>query len=513
MNEERDYIYLKGTEELGDVIDALRKIKAEEIIVVVPKRTKCFLNSTNLDILKSEIKKLNKKVYIDSDDEQIVSLSKEQGLNIFLSEYNVEEINKIVTDILPPQKTKPKIIKMAYEEDEAKTNIISGSHSGPHRKNAYKRKKINFSLIFLIIIFLGGLSYFLISSAYGYVTVIISPQRQSLPFEDILIFNPNITSPNIEENAVPAEYIEISKNISVRQTTSGSKTGSSLPSGKVKLLNKDQKNSITIIANTRLIAPNGNEYKLLERISLSPGEEKNVVIIAKQNDEKYYLDDLNTLFTIPGLKGTYWENKIEAKLSEPVKGSRDNVKYVTIDDISEGKIKLEKELEKAITEELKNKYKDYVFPEEKGDFQIKPHEISHSVGQVTDEIVLTSSASLKTVGVKYNQIINYIKDIIAKENLKKDSEYKILDFKLDRITINNFDPKTKIMTVLIKGNITIENQVNEKDIILKIAGKDVSEVKEIIGKMNNITNAKLILNPFWLKKIPQDLDKIKIKIE
>ncbi len=61
MNEERDYIYLKGTEELGDVIDALRKINAPEIIIVIPRRTKCFLNYTNLDILKNEIKKLNKK--------------------------------------------------------------------------------------------------------------------------------------------------------------------------------------------------------------------------------------------------------------------------------------------------------------------------------------------------------------------------------------------------------------------------------------------------------------------
>jgi hypothetical protein len=511
MNEERDYIYLKGTEELGDVIDALRKINAPEIIIVVPRRTKCFLNYTNLDILKNEIKKLNKKVYIDSDDEQIINLAKEQGINIFLSEYNVEEINRIVTDILPPQKTKPKVTKRVSEEKIKLTSAFDDYDLT--KKTKQKRKRVNLSLVFLILVFVGGIFYFLFSLKFGYVTVVLSLQKQPLPFEDYLVLNPNITSPVVEENSIPAEYIEISKNISIRQKTSGSRSGSNLPTGKVKIINKDKENSISIIANTRLIASNGNEYKLLERVSLGPGEEKEVVIVAKENDQKYYLTDTNVIFNIPGLKGTSWEDKIEVKLTEPVRGSGDKVNYVTLNDISEGKIKLEKELEKAISDELKNKYKDYVFPEEKGDFQIKQPEVSHQVGQVTDEIALTGSASLKTVGVKYSQLVNYIKDIIAKENLKKDSDYRILDFKLDRLTINNFDPKTKIMTVLAKGNITIESRVNEKEIILAIAGKDIEEVKEIIGKMSNITNAKLILNPSWLKKIPENLDKIKIKIE
>ncbi|MCS7183925.1 MAG: hypothetical protein NZ866_01085, partial [Patescibacteria group bacterium] len=210
MSEERDYLYLKGTEELGEVIDALKEISAKEIIIVVPRNTKCFLNATNVSLLASEISKLKKKVYIDSDDERIISLAKSHGLNIFLSEYGIEEATRIVTDILPPQKVKPYIRKVVNQ------NELSTKKSSPKAKT-FLNKILIFTL-FLIVILIG---YYFLTNNLASANLVITLKTEKHPIDDFLTLSANISEPNLEKGILPAEYIEIEKNHSLRQKTTG----------------------------------------------------------------------------------------------------------------------------------------------------------------------------------------------------------------------------------------------------------------------------------------------------
>lgn len=502
MNEERDYLYLKGTEELGEVVDALREIKAKEIIIVVPRNMKSFLNSTNLDLLHSELSKLKKKIYLDSDDEKIISLARSHGFEIFLSEYGVNEVTRIVTDILPPQKTKPKIKKITSNKEYS---------SDTHKSSKPKRKgKLVIISILIIFIFSG---YFIFNNYLASASLLIKLKTETHPVEENLILSSNVLKTDLEKLVIPGEYIEINKNHSIRQKTTGLKEGRSVASGKVKFINTDQKNSISIIPGTRIQTKDGKIYRTAERIYLEAGSEMEVNVFADQNNPNTQVTDLNTEFIIPGLKNTDWENKIQVKLIEPIIVAGDEVRFVSLDDINEGKLNLEKQLQEVVKQELKLKYPNYVFPEELGIFDVKFLNISHSVGQRADEVIITGSASLKTIGVKENILKEFLKDIISKQNLRKDLNFQIINLKINSIRMGNFDLKNKELLVSLSGDVEIKGELDTKKIISEVAGQDVANIQQIIEKYEQIEKAELSVWPFWLNKIPLDISKIKVLVK
>ena len=507
MNEERDYLYLKGTEELGEVIDALREVSAKEVIIIVPRNTKCFLNSTNLELFKEEINKLKKKIYLDSDDEKIISLAKEHKIDIFLSEYGLNEFSKIVTDILPPHKTKPKVKKII---DRRKNTDYE--EEGDHKKRQKRKSKnLVFLTLFLFLIAIGS-GYLFLNNYLASATLIIKLKSEKIPIEETLILSASASIPDLDKGILPAEYIEITKNHSIRQKTTGLKSGRGNPTGRVKFINTDKENSISLVPGTRIQSSNGNIYRTTERVNLGADDEKEVVVFSEKNEEKYYLSDLNTTFTIPGLKGTVWEDKIQVKLIEPIIASEET-KFVSLDDINDGKLNLEKQLQEIIKQELKLKYANYVFPEELGIFDIKFLNISHSVGQQVDEIIITGSASLKTIGVKEKVIKEFLKDVISKQNLKRDLDFQIINLKINSLRMGNFDLKNRELLASFRGEVEIKGEIDSKKILAEIAGQDESNIKHIIEKYSQIEKAEVIIWPMWLKKIPVDISKINVKIK
>ncbi|GIW66848.1 MAG: hypothetical protein KatS3mg095_0746 [Candidatus Parcubacteria bacterium] len=507
MSEERDYIYLKGIEELGEVIDALRDIRAKEIIIVVPRNTKCFLNSTNLSILRDEINKLKKKIYIDSDDEKIISLARAHSLDIFLSDYGVDEVTQIVTDILPPQKSKPKITrKMIEKKDDV--NDYQSNYSSTTKKGSKKTKIVYYlSFVFIIVV-----AYFVLINYFSSYTLNIILKTEKHPVEENIILSANISKADLDNLIFPAEYIEITKNHSIRQKTTGVKAGTDSLRGRVKFINKDQENSISLIPGTRIQTDTGNIYRTMERVNLQPGSEEEVVVFSEKNDPKYYLSDLDTKFTIPGLKGTRWEDKIEVKLLEPIIAEKE-IHFVSLDDINNAKLNLEKQIKEIIKQELKLKYSNYIFPEELGVFDFNVVNISHNIGQQTDEIIITGTGNLKTIGIKENNLREYLKDIVSKQNLRKDLNFNIINLKIDSITMNDFNLKSKELIAYLRGEIEIKGDIDSKKLIAEIAGQNVDEIKDHIRKYESIERAELLIFPPWLNKLPLDISKINVKIK
>jgi len=495
--EEREYLYLKGTEELGDVVDAIKNVETKEIVLVVPRNTRCLLHPTNLEILKHEANKHRKKLYISTEDERLSSLAKSLGIELFLEDFEYEEVTKIVTDIIPPSKVKPKIVV----KSESKTK------STPRQKSSTKRLLAGIVITILIIIALIS-----VSNLNASANIEIYLKKQKVPFEERIILDPNSSSSDLEKGILPAEFIEITKNHTVKQATSGTKAAKPKPSGKIMLINEDRENSISIIQGTRIQSEKGNIYRTTERIYLEPKSSKEVYVISEKPGAEYEITDLNATFTIPGLIGTRWENLIKVKLVEPIITGED-VKVVTVDDINKGKITLEKELKETILQELAIKYKDYIFPDDVNLVDTKILDISHSVGQSAKEIIITGTGKLQSVGVKKSKFEEFIKDFISKANLKENKDSSILDIKINKVKLLNFDMKTKSATVLVEGELTAQAYLNAKKLIEKLAGKNLTEVRRIFNEYPMIEKAELTIKPFWVNNLPFDISKINVKIK
>lgn len=494
MREEKEYLYLKGTEELGDIVDAVREQEAKEIVLVIPKNTKSLLHPTNLEILKHEANKHRKKIYFSTDDERLIYLAKEIGIEIFLEDFIYEEANKIVTDIIPPQKIRPK---------------ISIKKEKPVSKKTSKKKVVILSTIVLIGILL---SFWVINSSFSSATIELALKKQKINFEEVILLNTKITSPDFKELSIPAEEIEISKIHTIKQPTSGLKLAKAKATGKVKLINTDPENSISIIQGTRIKSSKGYIYRTVERVYLEPNASKDVIVVAEESGDAYQIENLDEIFTIPGLIGTYWENKIKVKLVEPIL-YLSQAKTVTIDDITEGKVKLEKELKDLIQNELKTKYKDYIFPEEMNIIDVKITDVYPAVGNIANEVIITGTAKLNLIGVKSSTLKEFLKDLIAKDSLKNNYNFNIKSLNINSIKLQNFDVKSKIATILVSGEVEFENRIDVNKFKKEILGKDIANVKEIINRYENIEKAEVSLRPFWLNYFPSDPSKIEIKIK
>lgn len=494
MREEKEFIYLKGTEELGDIIDFIKDHEAKDIVLVIPRNTRCLLHPTNLEILKHEVNKIRKKVYFNTDDERIISLAKQLGIEIFLEDFTYEEATKIVTDILPPQKTKPRIV---IKEEK------------PKKKKSPKRS------IIITVIIIGVLllaSYVFVVNAFSSAVIEIVLKKQKINFDEILLFNPQLTQIDLEKLSLPAEEIEITKNHTVKQPTSGTKIGKAKASGKIQITNSDPINSISLIQGTRIKSSKGYIYRILERISLEPNQGKEVVVVADDVGEEYEIENLSENFTIPGLANTNWQDKIKVKLVEPIIYSAET-KIVTIDDINQGKIKLENELKLLIQDELKNKYKDYLVPEDINLIDFKTVDIYPAVGKPAKEVILTGTGKLFTLGVKKNQLIEFLKDIIAKENLRNGSNINIKSLKINSLKTQNFDFKNKVATILVEGEVEIESNLDINKLKEELIGQNVANLNIIINRYENIEKAEVALRPPWLNRLPLDPSKITIKIK
>lgn len=494
MKEEKEYLYLKGTEELGDIVDAIKEQEAKEVVLVIPKNTKCLLHPTNLEILKHEANKHRKKIYFSTDDERLIYLAKQIGIEIFLEDFAYEEATKIVTDILPPQKTKPKI---TIKKEKPPSKKLS-------------TKKILMSGL-VILVGISAIFWFL-NYSFSSATIEIILKKHKINFEEVILLNPKITTPDLENLSLPAEEIEITKTHTVKQPTSGAKSAKAKPTGKVKFINTDQENSISIIQGTRIKSSKGYIYRTVERVYLEPNGSSEVIVVAEEPSEIYQIENLDEEFTIPGLIGTYWENKIKVKLIEPILYAP-QAKTVTIDDITQGKIKLEKELKEIVQNEIKMKYKDYIFPEELNIVDLKVTDIYPSVGNIANEVILTGTAKLNLVGVKSAVLKEFLKDLVAKNNLKSNYNLNIKSLNINSIKLQNFDVKNKIATVLVSGEIEFENRVDINKFKQEIVGKDLANVKEIINKYENIEKAEVSIRPFWVNYLPADPSKIEVKIK
>ena len=503
--EERDYLYLKGTEELGDVIEILKDFQGDEIVLVVPVGTKALSHPVNIDLLKKEFFKKRHKIYFSTEDKKISDLLKVAGFNVFLEEYeNSEELHRIVTDIIVPSKLKPKIRKPLKTAKAPKTNT------------KFKVRLSRWSIIAVVLILLAGAVAFGLDKFTSRATITITLKSESKDFKEMLEIKSQALNNDLQNQILKGEKIELVKTHTVIIPATGEGKGGNRAKGELTLSNSSS-NQMTLIAGTRFKTSDERIFRATQRVSVPTKEDGGKVVfevIADETGEKYNVS-AKTEFTIPGLAGTHWEKEFTTIAENRISGggSSGETKIVTNDDISGGIIKIEKEIKEIIVKELKIKYPDYIFPEDGGSVNISQPDISHKVGQATDRIVFSGKGDIKTIGVKKENLVNFIKDIIADKNLKEQSNVRIAGIDIESFRVMDIDPKSTFIKAQVSGKVTIKGNIDSSAISKQLAGKSLENVKDMLKDNPAIENAEASIWPFWNNKLPTNSDKIDIRVK
>ena len=494
----RFYLYINKDDELGEIIEKIKKTKEEEIILVIPEKTKSLSHPANLEILKKEIKDLKKMLYLSTEDEKIKALGRQFGFSLFL-----EQGEEKIFDIRPPKKKK-----------ETREVIFSKP------KITFNFKKFFYYLfVFLVILFFSFVLYQVLQAK---TEIIIKTEKKEIEINELITLKENQVFPDYENKILPGEFIKVELFATELVTTTGQITEEK-PLLKVVFLNYLER-EIPLVMGTRL-AYNDNIFRTTEKIVIpakqdsEPGKKTVDAFLSSFKDENLKIPQGSDLKIVAWEEnktktedGRFFVDVVKAKAgSDYDYGSSVKIASVMPQDITNVKLKLEDSLKKAVATDLalKNPQSFYVF--EPDLVKIEIQNISHRVGDKTDKISATGKAVYETIKTSKKEVDEFIKNLINKEILKEEKNLIISQINFDKIEIFDFDSKKKIMVIGIKGKALLTPDLNPETIKKDLQGKNIDEVKEYF-KIDGVLEVTIHIFPQWKKNLPEDPQKIKILI-
>lgn len=363
-------------------------------------------------------------------------------------------------------------------------------------------KKISIVFIILTTILFGAVVYMTILRA----TIAIVPQKDVLS-ADLLVDMRATPKHNEEMKAQILETI-------LEKTATFKATATSTEKMAAKQLNvtlyNDGKTLQALIPKTRLKSPNDHIYRIQSRVELPPGSRKIVVVVPDLPNSPP--PEADTKLTVPGLGPTY-ENIIYAK-AEPVE-LEDSGKMIMVigqDDLLNSFHELEADLLKEGQEKL-----------------IKQTTKEDDVLAIWDTLVLEkrtnglegeAKESFETsLRLKVVLVATSKKEMLAKgENLLMSlvpQDKTLLPVGEDRykydIVSYNIDEGVALVKLSVSGS-TVPRLDNPLVQSARFAGLKKDEVIQYLKDTNIAEEVKIRTIPPWLKKLPNNPERIKVEL-
>ncbi|MDP2947753.1 MAG: hypothetical protein Q8N88_06585, partial [Nanoarchaeota archaeon] len=125
----------------------------------------------------------------------------------------------------------------------------------------------------------------------------------------------------------------------------------------------------------------------------------------------------------------------------------------------------------------------------------------------------TITMKIKAAGVAFKeQDASYLVERGANNATPKDKILLPSTVKID-YRVSKLDLKQK--TLALNCDVTADSvsSFDDRQIKTDLAGKTEEGVKSYLSSLPNIEIAKIIFWPFWVKKVPQNINKIKVLIK
>ncbi len=415
-------------------------------------------------------------------------------------------MSKKFFDILPPKEAEnqAKPVRQFEERVEDKPKRPAKRRSSRSKKGLF----LVLAFFFILIIF----AFFFLSRAEVEVWV----ATDVLEYEETVTASSDARIPDFSNRTVPAELFEKEIVLSEEFTATG-KT-EKRAEGMIRVYNAFSTTDQILIANTRFVSADGKLFRSPERIVIPGGSydergrfvpgHTDILIRADQPGEEYNID--STTFSIPGLAGTERYTTVYGQSFSPMSGGGE-VALVTEDDLSAAKEEMEKRMLEKGEDSLKSELSlDFVLIDDALMFDIVKVGSEAEAGKETSSFVFEVKANSQALVFKKTDLESLAEEFILsrapseklflKESLEMDYQVESIDFDSEKIVLAfNFSGK-------------IYSDINQKNLKEGIKGKSFNEAQMLLEDYLEISYFELKLWPFWVKKVPNNTDKIKVKL-
>lgn len=371
-------------------------------------------------------------------------------------------------------------------------------------------RKIAFSFLVLTSLLLIAVIYLY----YVKVDIAIVLNKQEVKGSTVIdIANDSLTATGTA--AIPG----LVKEIEITQTKDFESTGQQIlgtsVTGKVKLINNYNRTQ-PLVANTRLLAANGNVVHLKETVSIPAGSSADVDVFS--TDATSSIDiAAGVKLTIPGLwRGI--QDKIYAESITPIKYQETVKKIIKEEDIAAAKT--------AIAQDIRDKANNEVVPAYKNQYSQVLFQLA------TDTLVAKTDAKAGEDKGKFslNASAKVIVVAFNDDTAKKQAEDQLLsqlpankslvEFEKNNVTfeLGNVDPVLGTASVNVTYGGTVmskEQNIVEKQ---KIIGLTAPQLENFLKNLKDDNNAPMVdsyeikFTPAFIGRVPSLLDRINIRV-
>jgi len=385
------------------------------------------------------------------------------------------------------------------------------------RVKARKSKIKNYIFSGLVLILLAVIIYALVEFLPKAEIKIIT-KKTEWSFTDSITANKNIAQIDIFQKQIPAEIFSARKNFNFSFAATGKKSVQQKAKGKIIIYNAYSSSPQILIATTRFLAPDGKIFRLEER-TVVPGAkivEGKIIpssieaeVVADQPGPQYNIGPVSR-FSIPGFQGTEKYQGFYAESKEPMKGGFIGEKaFPTDEDIKKAKEKAEQDLKSYIESFLSLQIpQEFKIIDGSRQFNILKEEVNKETDEKGNFTLFAEGESL-VIGFRENDIKNLLENIAQKE---LGAHFRLKDYKLEYETGQpDFSQGRISFAVNFQG--VFEEPVDLENLKQQILNKNEKDLKNLISTLPNIQKATISFWPFWVKKVPDDLKRVKIEVE
>ena len=364
-------------------------------------------------------------------------------------------------------------------------------------------KNIAYTYLVLTGLLVLGLIWGLINTIYG-AEILVTPQAEEIDIN----FSVNAGSQQKTGNFISAEVLETVQEAVEKGTAKATVSMEDYAEGEIIITNNTQ-SPVTFIATTRFQAPNNLIYRLVKQVTIPARGKTTGLIRAEKMGEVYEIGP--SKFTIPNLKSPSLAKNILVESVKPMTNGLKKTGIVMQADIDDVKNALKEklynkgldEIEKKLTESnLKIVVKSDILKEE---CDTKP-------GEEKAEFTVSEQIKISAVAFQEKDLLDLaLKNL--KEKIPQGKELAAYEqgSLSERLTKCDVDKQEASLDVQFRGYMIVnkDNQILDRNHFLNLTAE---EIKNYFKDFKEIKEAKIKFWPFFLKKSPDVIEKIKITI-
>ena len=348
--------------------------------------------------------------------------------------------------------------------------------------------------------------------------IAIVTKKSAWNFSDIVKMSKDASGINLADKQISAEIFKDVKILTLSFPAHGKKYIERKAVGEVMIYNSYSSQPQALIAGTRIESPDGKIFRLDKKITV-PGakiEEGKIAasvikaaVTAEKAGEEYNIDSVNN-FTIPGFKGTAKYGDFYAVSNEAMKGGVvGDILFPTEQDILAAKEKTSAQLSEDMNSFLSSQFNDdFKIFEWSKIFKITKEDIDKEADK-NGNFLVSLEGEFKIIAFRESDVLKLMSEA-AKQILGQSFEIKNHDLKYG---IGQYDVDGGKMTLKIEFNGEFWQPINVENFKNSAINKKEDELKIFVFSIPGVEKATFSLWPGWVRKVPDSMDKIKVRVD